>query len=446
MLRTRIRFWPAMDVGVALLLTLSVTLASDLPRWGTVLLVAALAVPLALNQRFPRTALVAAFAILLWTPSASAPALYTALRVGQRGLRPSPALILSGAAMLAAGTALVLAGAAHFNAIAQIPLTILLPLAAGAGWRRYRELQERARLGALEETRRRERARIAHDMHDSLGHELGLIALRAGALQVRTDLTPEQVRSAAAELRQGAATAAERLREVVTVLREESEVDGGEAADVEVLVRRSAEAGMRVTLDATGTDAPPLVRSTVSRVVREALTNAAKHAPGSSVTVRVTSSETETEVLVANGEPPGAGAAAPGSGVGLEALGERLRLVGGRFRAGPDEGGGFSVAAAVPHRSIPPAVRAADGGPVEERPGAPTSGGSGEPAAGEPAAPAAGGLTPSQGSEAAEPLAPLPPERVREAERSLVRDLVRTSVTLVALSAALYSLSSLLGW
>lgn len=438
MLRTRTRFWPAMDVGVALLLALWVALTSDRPWWGTALLVTALAVPLALNQRFPRTALLAAFSILLWAPSASAPALYTALRVGQRGLRPSPALILTGAVVLAAGTALVLAGAAHFNAIAQIPLTILLPLTAGAGWRRYRELQERARLGALEETRRRERARIAHDMHDSLGHELGLIALRAGALQVRTDLTPEQIRSAAAELRQGAATAAERLREVVTVLREESGVDGGQAADVEALVRRSAEAGMRVTLDTTDTDAPPLVRSTVSRVVREALTNAAKHAPGAPVTVRVTGSETGTEVLVANGQPPGPGAAAPGSGVGLEALDERLRLVGGRFRAGPDEGGGFSVAAAVPHRSAPPAARAADGAAVEERPG--------EPAAEEPAVPASGELTPPQGSGAAVPLEPLPPERAREAERGLVRDLVRTSVTLVALSAALYSLSSLLGW
>ncbi|TDD59141.1 histidine kinase, partial [Actinomadura darangshiensis] len=89
-----------------------------------------------------------------------------------------------------------------------------------AGWERAEHLEHEQRIIA-ERERLRERARIAQDMHDSLGHELALIAVRAGALQVAPGLG-ERHRAAAAELRTGAADATDQLREIIGVLREET--------------------------------------------------------------------------------------------------------------------------------------------------------------------------------------------------------------------------------
>ncbi|TDC00109.1 histidine kinase, partial [Actinomadura bangladeshensis] len=89
-----------------------------------------------------------------------------------------------------------------------------------AGWERAERLEHQQRIIA-ERERLRERARIAQDMHDSLGHELALIAVRAGALQVAPGLD-DRHRAAAAELRTGAADATDRLREIIGVLREDA--------------------------------------------------------------------------------------------------------------------------------------------------------------------------------------------------------------------------------
>ncbi|MCQ0011553.1 histidine kinase dimerization/phosphoacceptor domain-containing protein [Actinomadura madurae] len=88
------------------------------------------------------------------------------------------------------------------------------------GWERAEHLENQQRIIA-ERERLRERARIAQDMHDSLGHELALIAVRAGALEVAADLG-DRHRAAAAELRTGAADATEHLREIIGVLRDDA--------------------------------------------------------------------------------------------------------------------------------------------------------------------------------------------------------------------------------
>ncbi|WP_156131609.1 sensor histidine kinase [Amycolatopsis methanolica] len=98
-----------------------------------------------------------------------------------------------------------------------------------SGWQRAEELELRQRIVA-EEARLRERARIASDMHDSLGHELSLIALRAAALEMSGS-------AEAKALRESAAAATERLRELIGVLREDAPpvdpVQGGVPALVE---------------------------------------------------------------------------------------------------------------------------------------------------------------------------------------------------------------------
>lgn len=219
------------------------------------------------------------------------------------------------------------------------------------GWRRAEEMESRHRLVA-QEARLRERARIASDMHDSLGHELSLIAVRAAALEVDRELGDEQ-REAAGQLRAGAATATERLREIIGVLREDAAPVEPVQGDLGELIDRARASGIEIGARLDNLDgAPPMVARAVYRVVQEGLTNAAKHAPGAAVTVVVTSTNESTDVRVRNAPPP-AGPLPNRSGQqGLIGLHERVRLVGGSLTAGPVDGG-FEVAASLPHDSAP---------------------------------------------------------------------------------------------
>ncbi|MFF4893816.1 sensor histidine kinase [Micromonospora chersina] len=220
---------------------------------------------------------------------------------------------------------------------------------------RHVEAEERERRAAVERVRLRERARIAQDMHDSLGHDLSLIALRAAALELAADLPPAH-RAAAGELRASVATATERLHDVIGVLREERSGSLRPAGEtVAELVDGARDAGMAVELrsDPAAADLPPLVAHAVHRVVREALTNAARYAPGALVTVTVDRAGGEVAVSVVNGRASNGPLPGPEShGSGLLALRERVRLAGGALDAGP-RGGGFAVTAHLPLTATP---------------------------------------------------------------------------------------------
>ncbi|TDC20472.1 sensor histidine kinase [Streptomyces sp. 8K308] len=245
-----------------------------------------------------------------------------------------------------------------------------------AGWERAEQLRREQQLIA-DQARLRERARIAQDMHDVLGHDLSLIALSAGALKLAPGLE-EQHRRAAGDIRARAAAAVERLGEVIGVLHEgtgepRKELGG---AGVEGLTAQASAAGLPVELRVEGPadDLPPVVERAAHRVVREALTNVAKHAPGASTTVQLTHTGTETRVLVENGPPPAAAhpRPRPGGGHGLIGLAERVRLAGGSFEHG-QRAGGYAVLARLPHAPSsppPPLISSAAGGdelPPEHR-------------------------------------------------------------------------------
>lgn len=228
-------------------------------------------------------------------------------------------------------------------------------LLATAGWDRAARVEHEQQL-LVERARLRERALIARDMHDSLGHELSLIALRAGALEVAPDI-PEERRRAAGALRSAAGTATGRLAEIIGVLREDDTAapltPAGEG--VAAVVARARASGMDVRLVTTGPppDVPALAGAT-HRVIQEGLTNAAKHAPGAAVTVRVDHSHDATTVSVTNARPEGAprhAVAGPGGGHGIWGLSERVGLLGGTVTATPGEGGGHELVASVPHRA-----------------------------------------------------------------------------------------------
>ncbi|MCC3762611.1 histidine kinase [Glycomyces sp. TRM65418] len=204
---------------------------------------------------------------------------------------------------------------------------------------------ERERELVADRAQARERARIATDMHDSLGHELALIALRAGALELAPDLV-EANREAAAALRRNAVDATDRLRRTIGVLRQGPAPTDPADETVEALVDRVVAAGMTVALETEPVRLPPLAAQAAHRVVQEALTNATRHAPGAAVTVRVEVREGRVRIVVRNGAGAAA-AGADGTGSGLMGLAERVRLLGGAFEAGP-RGGGFAVEAVLP--------------------------------------------------------------------------------------------------
>ncbi|GAB2642241.1 sensor histidine kinase [Kribbella swartbergensis] len=220
-------------------------------------------------------------------------------------------------------------------------------LLVSAGWDRAERIEREQRM-AIDQERLRERSRIAQDMHDSVGHELSLIALRAAALELDPSL-PEKHRRAASELREMAGTATDRLGDIIGVLRDTDAPLVPRDETVASLVDRAAASGLSVRLVQEGdAELSPMVDRAVHRVVQESLTNASKHAPGASVTVTVTMGEDDVRVRVADtGAVRPVPSSVPSSGRGLEGLRERVRLVGGTLTAGPSKGG-FEVVATMP--------------------------------------------------------------------------------------------------
>ncbi|GAA1782810.1 MULTISPECIES: sensor histidine kinase [Streptomonospora] len=222
-----------------------------------------------------------------------------------------------------------------------------------AGWDLAERL-EREQERVADQVRLRERARIATDMHDSLGHELSLFAVRAAALQLDPAISDEG-RRAAADLRRDAAEATDHLREIIGILRDDGEAALLQPAGAPVaeIVRRAAASGMDVTLDDRadeGSPDPPLPDSTVRaarRVVQEGITNAAKHALGRPV--RVTLHRDADHLIVAVTSELPAAVPESHSGYGLIGLDERVRLVGGSLEAGPRYGE-FALKARFPLR------------------------------------------------------------------------------------------------
>ncbi|MFJ1564356.1 sensor histidine kinase [Streptomyces erythrochromogenes] len=222
-------------------------------------------------------------------------------------------------------------------------------------------LRERAMVAG--QARLRERQRIAQDMHDSLGHQLALISVHTGALEVDPELTDRQ-REAVGVLRQASVSAMHELREVVGILRdgveapapvEEAQPAARGVAGIAGVVEAARGAGTEVRLTTSGRPRPLVAACdhAAYRIVQEALTNAYKHAPGAPITVELRYEDDSLVVEIANGPSAGPDEDAVSGGQGLTGLRERARLVGGMVHAGPADGGGFRVAGVLPYGTEP---------------------------------------------------------------------------------------------
>lgn len=203
-----------------------------------------------------------------------------------------------------------------------------------------------------------ERTRIAREMHDVLAHRISLMAMHAGALSYRTDLTPEEQATAARTIEDNAHRALRDLRDVLGVLRDPTlspeaapELPQPVIGDIARLVEEERAGGMLVTLATTHEgEVPETVARTAYRVVQEALTNARKHAPGTTVTVTLKGNPDDGVTTAIRNTSQGGGQARilPKSGLGLIGLEERVALAGGHFRHGSDATGGYLVEAWIP--------------------------------------------------------------------------------------------------
>ncbi|WP_406863228.1 histidine kinase [Streptomyces sp. HUAS MG47] len=381
----------AADAGLWVLVSVPVLLRSDPNDGGSWARVAAGLAVLALCTALYRRRPLVPPVLVLGASLAVSTELYTAsftpaliafgYLAGRRQDGSRTALWLLGAAATA-GLALTLATGASlgqwFTQLLVLALAVVAPWLIGRYVRTYDRLvrngwelahrMEREQAAVADRERLRERSRIAGDMHDSLGHDLSLIALRAAALEVDPTLGAAQQR-AAGELRRAAADATARLRDVIGVLR--ADEPGAEAPTtppdepVEDLVARAAASGVPVTLavERQGLPGlPPMSARAVHRVVQESLTNATKHAPGAGVEVTVGPGPDDggtVEVVVVTGPRTAGPLGVPSGGSGLVGLDERVRLAGGRLEHEALPGGGFRVRALVPVTAAPPAPVAA---------------------------------------------------------------------------------------
>jgi signal transduction histidine kinase len=213
--------------------------------------------------------------------------------------------------------------------------------------RAEREREERARSAVTEE-----RARIARELHDVVGHSVSLMTVQASA--VRRLLRPEQQREREALLivEQTGREALAEMRRMVGVLRRPEEAPAlapqPSLGRLDKLVEQAREAGLGVELRIEG-DPLPLPASvdlTAYRLVQEGLTNALKHARAERAQVLVRYGNGAIEVTVSD-DGRGAGSG-DGGGHGLVGMRERVAVYGGELEAGPRPEGGYRLRARLP--------------------------------------------------------------------------------------------------
>jgi len=223
------------------------------------------------------------------------------------------------------------------------------------------ERAEREQAMRVGQARANERGRIAREMHDVLAHRISLVAMHAGAMNYRTDLSAEEMRRTAGVIEENAHQALSDLREVLGMLRDDRSASIPERPqptlrDVPDLVDEAQAVGMSVRLTNEVGDldvAPEIIGRSAYRIIQESLTNARKHAPDTAVQVRLSGRPgagltVEVRNPLRVGVPDGREASLPESGLGLIGLAERAEISGGRLEHGRTASREFFVRAELP--------------------------------------------------------------------------------------------------
>ena len=233
--------------------------------------------------------------------------------------------------------------------------TVLFAIAWLAGFL----LSKRARAAREAEARAAsavaaERARLARELHDIVGHSVSVMTVQASA--VRRLLQPEQEREREALLtvEQTGREALTEMRRLVGVLRRSEDAPAlapqPGLEHVAKLVEQAREAGLATDLRVEGAvvELPAGIDLTAYRLVQEGLTNTLKHAEATRAEVLVRYDDGRVELVIRD-DGCGSGSAS-GGGHGLVGMRERVAVCGGDFHAGPRSGGGYELRASLPVR------------------------------------------------------------------------------------------------
>jgi signal transduction histidine kinase len=375
----------------------AVAFLQGIPQWAALVIVLVAVVPAALRRRWPRTVLALAAtagAAAMAVSSSPVPPLAVAFVIYVIPLRfpRREALWLLGGTLLviAAGLA-VFAVTSHANG----PETGTLGKAAGlllesgllvaVAWligysvgqqrgqaadrREGAERRARERLAEARRAKSEKRLEISRELHDVVAHTLSLITVQAGVASYVIGTRPEEAARALSSIEETSRSALNELRVLLGVLRDdetgarngagEGTQDGALVpapglADLDRLVKRTGEAGVRVNLRVHGERSPLPAGLDLAayRVIQEAVTNVVKHAATDECQVSVSYQEDSLILAVTdNGggsTASGDGGEIPVAGNGIIGMRERVAMYGGELRAAALPGRGFRVTAVFP--------------------------------------------------------------------------------------------------
>lgn len=189
---------------------------------------------------------------------------------------------------------------------------------------------------------------------------MSVVHMQAESAPYRVADLPPAARAEFRTIAETSRTALREMRQLLGTLRGEEDAERAPQpglSDLPALVASTRAAGLTVTLDVLGA-ADSAVEDTVGRVtqltvyriVQEALGNVVRHAPGADTTVAVRVSDAAVEVTVTNAAAPLAPPPpADDGGYGLAGMRSRVAALDGTLDTGRTTGGGFRVAATLPH-------------------------------------------------------------------------------------------------
>jgi signal transduction histidine kinase len=207
-----------------------------------------------------------------------------------------------------------------------------------------------AQAGLAERSRAEERNRIARELHDVIAHCLTVSLLHVSSARLAVQYEPADAARSLAEAERLCRQSLAEVRSTVGLLRQGSDAGTGFEPPVpgidgvaELAASfRLARADLSLLVDGDTGRLPATAGSAIYRILQESLTNAARHAPGSPVEVRLTVEPGAVVLLVDSAGRPG-----HGTGMGLLSMRERAAALGGSCTAGPG-GPGWTVRAVLP--------------------------------------------------------------------------------------------------
>jgi signal transduction histidine kinase len=329
------------------------------------LLVAAASLVLAVRRRYPLTVLAV---------STAAVVTYSLLGYENGAALLAPTLALYTVAVATTTRQATIAGAAALVALMVssavnnpfgptgggyylIPALVAAAFFGGIAVSNHRAFVASIHARAEQDASRRvgeERLRIARELHDVVAHTMSTINVQATAAAQVLNERPQTAAAALAAIRTASKDGLRELRAILNVLRQADDADPTaptpSLTQLDALIASANQAGLPTRLEVSGDAAglSPTADLAAYRIIQESLTNAIRHAGPAQATVRLTYSDGELLIAVADTGRGAQAHDAANGGYGLIGMRERAAAAGGTMRAGTAPGGGYLVTAQLP--------------------------------------------------------------------------------------------------